>query len=174
MSFPLQDRQSFENLYERTHIAVFRYIYGLQGGPLEEVEDLTAETYLRAWKARRRFTGNEGAALGWLLRIARNLVIDSARRQKVRRSEVSISGYELELPAAGPSPEDEISLREQIGIARGLLAGLPVEQREMIVLRYILEWPVHRIAGHLGLLENTVSVTLRRAFQRLRDRWPPG
>jgi RNA polymerase sigma-70 factor (ECF subfamily) len=44
---------------------VFRYIYGLSGGPLQEAEDLTAETYARAWKTRQSFSGNEEAALGW-------------------------------------------------------------------------------------------------------------
>jgi DNA-directed RNA polymerase specialized sigma24 family protein len=36
----------------------------------------------------------------------------------------------------------------------------------------MLGWPVKRIGEHLGLLENTVSVTLRRTLQRMRERWP--
>jgi RNA polymerase sigma-70 factor (ECF subfamily) len=174
----LQDRQTFENLYKRTHLLIFRYIFSLYSGPVEEIEDLAAETFMRAWKSRGRFSGDENAAVGWLLHIARNLVIDKLRREKVRRnppyaqSRLEQEALELEIPTGELGPEDQASLREQLLILRGVLITLPVEQREMIVLRYILEWPVKRIAGHLGMLENTVSVNLRRALQRLRERWP--
>ncbi len=99
-SAPLQDRQSFENLYSHVHLVVFHYIYGLYGGPVEEVEDLTADTFFRAWKARERFTGDENAALGWLLQIARNRVIDALRREHVRRNQASLEQEQgdLELP----------------------------------------------------------------------------
>ncbi len=175
---PLQDGQSFENLYACAHLLVFRYVYGLYGGPLEEIEDLAAETFLRAWKARGRFSGDENAAVGWLLHIARNLVIDKIRREKVRQSfhhtwNSSEEGeLEQAIPAGDPGPEEQAFLHEQRDILRALLLSLPVEQRELIVLRYILEWPVKRIASHLGILENTASVNLRRALQRLRERWP--
>jgi RNA polymerase sigma-70 factor (ECF subfamily) len=175
---PLQDRQTFENLYDRTHLLVFRFIYSLYGGPVEEIEDFTAETFMRAWKARGRFVGDESAAVGWLLQIARNLVIDRLRSQKNRRTFSLSQGSqepeeaEMEFAWEGPGPEEQTAFHEDLHILRGLLLTLPVDQREMLVLRYVLDWPVKRIAGHLGLLENTVSVYLRRALQRLRDRWP--
>ena len=66
-------REAFVRLYDRAHLMVFRYIYGMYGGPMQDVEDLTAETFLRAWGARDRFTGDEEAAIGWLFQIARRL-----------------------------------------------------------------------------------------------------
>ena len=78
---PLKEPGVFRNLYENRHIAVFRFIYGMHGGPKEEVEDLTMKTFTRAWRSRSRFQGTEAAAFGWLLKIARNLVIDSHRRK---------------------------------------------------------------------------------------------
>ena len=77
-------------LGDQTHLAVYRYVYGLTGGPQQEVEDITAETYLKAWHARRRFSGNEDAATGWLLQIARRLVIDSYRRRQARPTDTDI------------------------------------------------------------------------------------
>jgi len=90
---PLAEAEAFAELYQRTHLVVFRYIYGLNGGPQQEVEDLTAETFIRAWKARQRFDGGEKAALSWLLRIARNLVIDAHRRTKVRGVEANLVAW---------------------------------------------------------------------------------
>jgi RNA polymerase sigma-70 factor, ECF subfamily len=175
---PLQDRSSFENLYARAHLVVFRYIYGLHGGPVEEVEDLTADTFLRAWNARGRFRGDEAAALGWLLHIARNRTFDALRREKTQRGQRGVQLsldedlVELELPGQEATPEEQASFREQAHILQAVLLSLPIEQREMLVLRYVLGWPVKRIGEHLDLLENTVSVNLRRALQRMRQRWP--
>lgn len=148
---------------------MFRYIYGLSGGPLQEVEDLTAETYERAWKTRERFQGDEQAALGWLLRIARNLAIDLSRRRKVRDVDESLQIELLVDPHV--LPEINVITREQIETLWRLLGTLPEDVREMIVLRYILDWQVKQVAEHLGTKENNVSVTIRRALKSLQSEW---
>ena len=173
----LQDSQSFEDLFTRFHLLVFRYIFGLYSGTVEEIEDLTADTFLKAWNARWRFKGDENAALGWLLKIARNLVIDKLRKDKVRLHlqqdlDNNPEEWEQEIPATGPNPEEQALAREQAVILVNTLRTLSLEQRELVVLRYVLEWPVKRIADHLGILENTASVNIRRVLQRLRERWP--
>ena len=168
-SFSITDVVVFSRLYEKTHLSVFRYVYGLTGGPLQEVEDLTAEVYTRAWKACEHFNGNEQTVLGWLLRIAKNLAIDMARSHKVREVaeeidiELLVDPYEL--------PELDIMAREQIKTLWRLLGLLPEEPREMLVLRYIIGWQVKQIAEYMGSSENNVSVTIRRALQRLRNDW---
>jgi RNA polymerase sigma-70 factor (ECF subfamily) len=166
----LHSPKAFKDLYTRSHLMVFRYIYALNGGPKQEVEDLTAETFTRAWKARRRFKGNQDAAVGWLLRIARNLVIDSKRRLKAKVKEQGFQEYIA--PTLEPSPEDHTITREEIHTLWTLIGDLKPIHREMIVLRYITGWPVNRISAHLGIAENTVSVNIRRILKRLRRDWP--
>jgi RNA polymerase sigma-70 factor (ECF subfamily) len=168
----LQDANTFRRLYERAHIMVYRYIYGSLGGPVQEVEDLTAETFMRAWKARQRFDGDEEAAVGWLIQIAHNLVIDNYRRKKTRGVDEELEETQISVPQAGP--EERLLIQEQVHILQWLMQSLTPEQREMIVLRYLLDWPVNRIAEHMDMLENTVSVNLRRILQRLRENWPDG
>jgi RNA polymerase sigma-70 factor (ECF subfamily) len=166
----LPTAEVFTRLYEETYLIVFRYIYGLSGGPVQEAEDLTAETYTRAWKTRQHFNGDEGAALGWLLRIARNLAIDLSRRRKVRDVDESIL---IELLAdSHPAPEHDVITREQIQILWRMLGTLAEDTREMLVLRYILGWQIKLIASHLDMNENNVSVTIRRALKRLQHDWP--
>ncbi len=167
---PLRDGQVFDELYSHTHLIVFRYIYGLHNGPAEDVEDLAAETYLRAWKARSRFQGDEGAALGWLLTIARRPVIDAHRRKKVRGVDQNIET--LALPSAGDSPEEQSIHRERRQTLRKVMQSLSMQQREILTLRYSLGWRVKDIGAHLEIAENTISVNLRRALQRIRDLWP--
>lgn len=166
----LRDAETFQQLYARCNLVVFRFIYGLLGGPAEEAEDLTAETFVRAWKSRRRFSGSEQAALGWLLKIARNLVIDHHRRQKTRGFSQDIEQHFITTDE--PNPEEQAQLREQVKVLWTLLHSLPDQQREILVLRYILGWRVQDIGKHLDMKENTVSVTIRRAIQRLRQDWP--
>jgi len=165
----IPDSETFTRLYEKTHLSVFRYVYGLSGGSQQEAEDITAETYTRAWKTRQRFNGNDQAALGWLLRIAKNLVIDLSRRRKVRDVD-EVVDIEL-LVDPNLLPELDVIAREQVTILWQLLKSLPGETREILVLRYMLGWQVKQVAEHLEMSENNVSVTIRRALQRLQRDW---
>jgi RNA polymerase sigma-70 factor, ECF subfamily len=165
------NQDTFDELYARTYLSVFRYLYGLHGGPVEDVEDLTAETYLRAWKSRRSFTGNlDGAATGWLLLIGRRLVIDKYRHECTLIPE----GDELpeDLPQLGPTPEHLLLLSENYETLWILMQKLPGRQREMIVLRYFLDWRVNQIGEYLKIPENTVSVTIHRGIMKLQNEWP--
>lgn len=170
----LRDADNFAHLFNKTHLQIFRYIYGLHGGSYYEVEDLTAETYTRAWKARHRFVGGEDAALRWLIQIARNLVIDKSRRRKLRGTQHSYEEIveHVHFKSADPNPEEQATKRDELHILVQLLNNLPYHQREMIVLRYIMEWKVKEIASYLNMSENTVSVNIRRILNKLHKEWP--
>lgn len=165
----LQDADAFTRLYEKTHLSVFRYVYGLGGGTQQEAEDLTAETFSRAWKARQRFNGDEQAALGWLIRIAKNLIIDVSRRNRVRDVDEEVNIEWLVDPSQ--LPELDIIIREQIATLWRLLNSLSKETHEILVLRYMLGWKVKQVAEYLGASENNISVTIRRTLQRLQHDW---
>jgi len=156
---------NFRDLYELNRLPVFRYIYGLTGGPQDDVEDLTAETFLRAWKARHRFEGGAESATGWLIRIAKRLVIDTYRRTHPATRDLAAD------PPPDPTPEQTTIADEQRKFLFALLAGLPDEQREIITLRYMLGWRVNDIAIHIGMTENNVSVTIHRTLSKLREKW---
>ncbi len=162
----IMDAGDFARLYDQNSLIVFRYVYGIIGGTRQDVEDITAETFMRAWTTRHRFSGNEQAALGWLLRIARNLVIDVSRRKKFRIVDESV---EVEaLLDASAVPEDDLVTREQTADLWKMLSSLPDETREILVLRYMIGWQVKQIAVHLGMPENNISANIRRALSRLQ------
>ncbi|OGO26821.1 MAG: hypothetical protein A2Z16_07365 [Chloroflexi bacterium RBG_16_54_18] len=163
---PIASPEEFRALYEHNRTSVFRYIFSLTGGPQEEVEDLTADTFLRAWKARHTFDGANGAATGWLIQIAKRLVIDQYRRDTVQNKQLDAHFQEMD-----PSPEQAAIAGEEGRLLLSLLAELPDEAREIIVLRYILGWRVADIAVHLGATDNSVSVSIHRTLTRLQDKW---
>jgi RNA polymerase sigma-70 factor (ECF subfamily) len=76
------------------------------------------------------------------------------------------------LPDINLTPEIDVITREQIVILWRLLGALPEDIREMLVLRYILGWQVKQVAKHLGMNENSVSVTIHRALKSLQRDWP--
>jgi len=161
----ISDPARFRELYERNRLPVFRYIYALTGGSQADAEDLAAETFLRAWKARQQFDGDADSATGWLIRIAKRLVIDNYRR--TLRATRNLPPE----PQAESSPEQDSIEAEQQNILIRLVADLPDEQREIIILRYLLGWRVTDIAQHLGATENKISVTIHRTLVHLRATW---
>ena len=175
---PLQDAESFSNLFTRTQIVIFRFIYGLHGGPIQEVEDLTCEVYYRAWKGRNRFSGDDHDALCWLFTIARHLVIDAHRRKSTHLDDTSErldeATFDSIFVSSEQSPEDQAAMRQQYSHLWQLLQGLPDEKREMLVLRYMLGWQVKQIARYLRMEENTVSVYIRRSLEQIRRNWSEG
>ena len=161
---PLASAETFASFYESTHLNVYRYIMALRGGRQDEAEDITAEAYLRAWKNRHQFDGSADAALGWVLTIARRILIDRFRIFS-RLPETDLVD---DLPDATLDAESILVAEERSGNVITALLTLPENQREIIVLRYVLGWRVNQIADHLGILENTVSVVLRRTLKRLQ------
>ncbi len=157
---------AFSEMYENNRLSVFRYIYSLMGGPAEEAEDLTAETFIRAWKARYTFEGNLDSAIGWLIGIAKRLVIDNHRRKEVQKT--------TDLPyniKSESTTEEEILLIQQKQELLRLLQALPPDQREILLLRYMLGWKVNQIATHMNLSENHISVIIHRTLADLREQW---
>ena len=155
----------FRAIYELNRLPVFRYVYALTGGSQEDAEDLTAETFLRAWKARHQFHGERDAAIAWLIGIAKRLVIDDYR-QTARATRNLPTDLDTE-----STPEQTAIQNEQERILFRLVADLPDDQREIIGLRHMLSWRVNDIAKHIGVSENKISVSLHRTLSKLREKW---
>jgi len=167
---PLVNTDVFRQFYEQHYLSVFRYVYGLHGAPIEDVEDLTAETFARAWKARRSFEGEPlTTGVGWLLRIAKRLVIDQYRRNQTHIQVVN--EFPEDVPLIAPTPENLVQKSESYRQLWSLMNQLPARQREILVLRYFLDWRVNQIGEYLNIPENTASVTIRRSLQQLQQEW---
>jgi RNA polymerase sigma-70 factor (ECF subfamily) len=176
---PLGSSSQFSAFYERTYLPLFRYLYGLIGGPMQEVEDITCEAFARAWRARRTFQGTPDGALGWVMKIGRSLVIDAYRRSKTRpETQAELSS---DVPINNPHPEDSAIQREREAVLFRIIQTLSEKPREIIVLRYLLGWKVSEIAAYLDISENAVSVSIHRSLEHLQpygrkkassfDRW---
>ncbi len=161
------EKEDFNDLYLQTHLSVFRYTLSLLGGPQQDAEDITAKTYFLAWQSRHSFIGDENAAIKWLLKIARNLVIDVNRHLKVRGKHEPPELSNIE--NLDRTVETRVIFNEQKTILWGMVQDLTEVDREIITLRYFLGFRINEIAAYLEIPENTVSVKLRRILSRLRS-----
>ena len=159
---------AFGLLYDKHVAAIYRYVY-YRVRDDAEAEDLTSDVFMRALKAMPRYEPRQ-AFLAWLYRIARNAVIDRARRGN---RQVSFEDA-LEHPGADRivEPDAEILAHSDSVTLRGALAKLTPLQQEVIVLRYLEGYSTQEIARIVGKREGTVRGIQFRAIGALRQLIP--
>jgi RNA polymerase sigma-70 factor, ECF subfamily len=153
----------FERLYAEHAQALYGFL-SYRTGDRVLAEDLLADTFERALRARRRFDPRRASAKTWLYAIALNCLRDHARR---RASE----GRALERVAAGPGPPQsgELERVAERDLLKGGLARLSEEEREAIALRFGAELTVPEIARLTGERLTTVEGRVYRALRKLRE-----
>ena len=159
------DADGFAALYERRHPLIRGYLRRRLGGHPELVLDLVAETFARALERREQFDGDRGPAVGWLIGIARHLLLDAARhgrvddasRRRLGMERIAFEQRELELLECDRDSELEQAL-----------ARLPGEQREAIEKRVLEEEPYAAIAAGIGCSEQVVRKRVSRGLATLR------
>ena len=160
---PNMNDDDFERLYADEAAGLFSFL-AYRTGDRALAEDLLADAFERALRARRRFDRRRGSQKTWLYAIALNVLRDHARRQgaEVRAFErTGARGDALE-DAALAGVED----REQLARA---LAGLAPEEREAIALRFGAELTVPEMAEVLGEKLTTMEGRVYRALRKLRE-----
>ncbi len=133
----------------------------------DAAEDVTAETFLKVFRAAERYDAGRGSPRIWILRIARNTLRDHLRRARLR-SYVPI-GAMRDLVWEAPSPEERLIREEQVARLLAAVAELPARDREIVSLRYGSELDTAQVAAILGLRESAVRTRLWRALARLRS-----
>ena len=130
-----------------------------------DAQDAVQDAVLRALRYFESF--REGDARAWLLAIVRNCCLTWHRRQRVQRASVSLG--DADLVDIGPARETDaraIAQSERAALERAV-ATLPVEFREVIVLREVQELSYREISDVVGVPIGTVMSRLARARKRL-------
>ena len=156
----------FGRFYDRHLDAVLAYV-GRRTRQPEHMFDVTAETFARALEHRSQYQPGKGPAIGWLIGIARNLLIDAARRGRIEaESRVRLGMTVVELD------DEQLAVIAERG-ARDLrlaLASLPDEQLAAVIRRVVLDEPYPVIADGLQCSEQVVRKRVSRGLAALRAR----
>jgi RNA polymerase sigma-70 factor (ECF subfamily) len=155
----------FALLYERRHPLVRGYLRRRVGSHPDLVLDLVAETFARALERRGQFDPQRGTAVGWLLGIARHLLLDAVRAGRVADASRRRLGMERIVVADEQLERIE---RESTSELERSLAGLPQEQREAIERRVLAEETYAAIAARVGCSEQVVRKRVSRGLATLR------
>jgi len=167
--------RAFEVLLTRHRKPVYNFILRFVGDK-ETAEDLLQEAFMRvikgaeAYKRQAKFTT-------WLYTIARNLCVDQTRRRK-HRKHASLdapidasddSGTLLDVIPSNEMASDRKSVNKELHeTMQRAVAALSEEQREVFLMREILDLPFKQIADVVGVPENTVKSRMRYALEKLR------
>ena len=149
------DEPDFAALYRRHARDVYRFSLYLSGN-LAMAEDLTAETFARAWVARERI--RVGSIKAYLLMIARNLYRDAARG----RTDTSLPEH-LDLADSRPGPEASLQARDELQRVLSALAQIPEHEREVLLMATVEGLSHQAIAVALDLSVEAVKVRVHRA-----------
>jgi RNA polymerase sigma-70 factor, ECF subfamily len=163
------DAEAFGELVRRWERRIFALTYGMLGRE-EDARDATQETFLAAFRNLRGFRG-EAKVSSWLHRIAVNQCISRQRRSKVR-SESALedehtTGYATPVSY---SPAHLAEGRQETAAVRRAINSLPLELRQVVVMKEFEELTFREIADALDLPLSTVKSRLYTALKQLQMR----
>ena len=151
----------FERLYAAEAPGLFSFL-AYRTGDRALAEDLLADAFERALRARRGFDRRRGSQKTWLYAIALNCLRDHARRVAAETRAFE----RAEVPAMEADPLVAVEHRDQLARA---LATLSAEEREAISLRFGADLTVPEIAKVLGEPLTTVEGRVYRALRKLKS-----
>ncbi|HVS32109.1 MAG TPA: RNA polymerase sigma factor [Thermoanaerobaculia bacterium] len=163
---------AFERLIEQFEQALYRYAHGMLQNPFD-AQEVVQDTLMRAHRAlTRQYDEARVASLAlkpWLFKTARNLSLNK-RRSKTRALEQPLDSFDDD--RIGPFVKVEASdleRKQEMELLRRAIALLPVEARELIVLRFMEEMSYGDIARTVGGSEASLRGKVFRSLKLLRE-----
>jgi RNA polymerase sigma-70 factor (ECF subfamily) len=150
-------------LYELYQDDLFRYLFYRVSDEVS-AEDLTSEVFLRVIKALPGYQRNKVPFRAWIFRIAHNLTVDHYRKESVR-NHIEIDEH-LITDQVGPEQVVEQNLDIQRLVEA--LRALTPDQREVIILRFVLGLSIREAAQSVEKSDTAVKAAQRRGLQALR------
>ena len=149
---------NFQDLYESYATEVHRFAFWLAGDNTE-AEDITSETFVRAWV--RRSTIRTETLKAYLFTIARNLYLEHQRK---RKRHVALEDV---YPDHAPGPDTLVEAQSELLRVQRFLKTSPEIDRAAFILRVQHELPYAEIARVLGLSLTATKVKVHRVLRKL-------
>lgn len=160
------DELAFRSVYRSVHPRLLGYVRTLVGDG--DAEDVTSEAWLQIARDLDSFTGDADRFRGWAARIARNRALDHirmrGRRPAVGGDETELTGHAAESDTAGEAIESLSTSRTM-----ELIAQLPQDQAEAVVLRVVVGLDAKSAAETLGKRPGAVRTAAHRGLKKLAE-----
>lgn len=156
------DKSAFEELYKYFYKKIYRYC-GFNIRKDDVAQDICQETFLRAWRFLPSFCPKNGGTFqAFLFKIARNLIIDFARKKK----EVPIE--EAENVESKEDLVEEFDKKINAEKLKKALLQLEDIDRQIILLRYFEEMASIEVARIIGIRDGALRVRTHRVLEKLK------
>lgn len=159
------DPDAFRVLYREVQPGLLRYLRGLVG---DDAEDLASETWLQIARDLRSFRDQGAGFRGWAATIARHRALDHLRRQRRRPAETFPVEALADLPGRWDTAEQAIDAASTRA-AIALIATLPRDQAEAVLLRAVIGLDVQATAIVMGKRPGAVRTAAWRGLRRLAE-----
>ncbi len=157
---------SFDQIYDEYKTPIYNYVYHLVGDR-EQADDLTQDTFLKAFKALPKMDGSLKLS-AWLYRIATNTAYDALRRRKLI---AWLPWQDLDHEPADVESADPQEIYGTTELVRAALRRMPQQYRSALLLYTQEGFSYSEIARTLNIAESGVKMYLSRARQSFREHY---
>lgn len=158
------DGAAWEEIVSTFSRRIFNLAYRFTSS-VEAAEDLTQEVFIRIYKTLDQYDSKQGNLSNWLMRLARNLIIDDYRHRQRNPQDAyaeDVETHSFHLHAVGTSQQREIERRETAKQVQAGIDKLPSDLRTCVILRDIEEMSYQEIVEVLRIPEGTVKSRINR------------
>jgi len=158
------DISAWEEIVSSFSRRIFNLAYRFTSST-EAAEDLTQEVFIRVYKTLYQYDQKHGDLANWLMRLARNLIIDDYRRRQRNPQDSmaeDVDDHTFHLRAVGGSAQRELERRELREQIQEGIDKLPPDLRTCVILRDIEELTYQEIVDLLNIPEGTVKSRINR------------
>ena len=158
------DGAAWEEIVSNFSRRIFNLAYRFTSS-IEAAEDLTQEVFIRIYRTLDQYDPKHGDLSNWLMRLARNLIIDDYRhRQRNPQNTMAedVEDHTFHLKAVGGSMQKEMERREMAKQVQEGIDKLPADLRMCVILRDIEELSYQEIVELLKIPEGTVKSRINR------------
>lgn len=160
-----KSKKEFSKIYDKFIERIYRFIF-LKTNSKETAEDLTSETFLRAWEFFKNGNPKIENPSAFLYRIARNLVSDHYRERGRNR----VISVDFETPIVDPRQnlEERAKIDLDLEIIKRELSKLDDDYQNAIIWYYLDGLPIREVANLLDKTEGATRVLISRAIKTLK------
>lgn len=161
---------TFNKLYDQYHVDLYQYVYYMVKNK-QLAEDIVQDVYIKVLKSYNNFRG-ESSEKTWLFSIARYTTIDYFRKQQRQKNKLA-SFFNKEqdfsrIKDQDPLPEEVVQLNDDMQQIYRLLDQCTLDQKNVLILRFLQSLSIHETAEILEWSESKVKTTQHRAIKKLQ------
>jgi RNA polymerase sigma-70 factor (ECF subfamily) len=160
------DERAFRVLYQQVQPGLLRYLTGIVD---VDAEDVAAETWLQIARDIRSYREQGGGFRAWAVSIARHRAIDHLRARR-RRPAVPVPADSFTDRPSDDDTGEQAAEALQLRAAIALIATLPPDQAEAVLLRVVVGLDVESTARVLGKRAGAVRTNAHRGLRKLAER----